>query len=88
MADDTANRGGSDKRVRQNLALVVGLQGRIQEAERLAQADLPPDQAAENVAFLRRATAQQKGGAAPPPLKKTMRARAIQGLDPVEESGS
>jgi Flp pilus assembly protein TadD len=91
-AEETLRRasvnGGGDKRVRQNLALVVGLQGRIQEAEQLAQADLPPDQAAENVAFLRRATAQQKGGAATPPLKKTMRARAIQGLDPVDESGS
>ena len=51
-------RGSSDKRVRQNLALVVGLQGRLQEAEQIAQADLPPDQAAENIAYLRRVTAQ------------------------------
>ena len=35
-----------DPRVRQNLALVVGLQGRFAEAEGIARADLPPDQAA------------------------------------------
>jgi len=78
-------RGSSDKRVRQNLALVIGLQGRLQEAETIAQADLPPDQAAENIAYLRRVTAQQKGG---PALKKTIRARSVEGLDPVEEAGS
>ena len=40
-------------RVRQNLALVVGLQGRFSEAETIAKADLPPDEAAANVAYLR-----------------------------------
>jgi Flp pilus assembly protein TadD len=43
----------ADPRVRQNLALVVGLQGRFAEAENIARADLPPDQAAANVAYLR-----------------------------------
>ena len=38
---------------RQNLALVVGLQGRIEEAERLIRADLPPDVASANLAYLR-----------------------------------
>ena len=42
-----------DPRVRQNLALVVGLQGRFAEAEDIARADLPPDEAAANVAYLR-----------------------------------
>jgi Flp pilus assembly protein TadD len=42
-----------DPRVRQNLALVVGLQGRFTEAENIARADLPPDEAAANVAYLR-----------------------------------
>jgi len=50
---------GTDPRVRQNLALVIGLQGRIEEAEQIAKADLPPDQAAANVAYLRQALAQQ-----------------------------
>lgn len=44
---------GADPRVRGNLALVVGLQGRFAEAEAIARADLPPDQAAANVAYLR-----------------------------------
>jgi Flp pilus assembly protein TadD len=50
-----------DPRVRQNLALVVGLQGRFQEAENIARADLPTDAAAANVAYLRQMLAQQNG---------------------------
>ena len=42
-----------DPRVRQNLALVIGLQGRFAEAETIARADLPPVQAAANVAYLK-----------------------------------
>src|SRR5580658_8988479 len=48
-----------DPRVRQNLALVVGLQGRFAEAEQIASADLPPDQAAANVAYLRKMLARK-----------------------------
>src|SRR6202140_2083914 len=40
----------ADARVRQNLALVVGLQGRFAEAQGIVKADLPPDEAAANVA--------------------------------------
>src|SRR6185312_11724633 len=47
-----------DPRVRQNLALVVALQGRFAEAETIAQADLPSDEAAANVAYLRKMLAQ------------------------------
>jgi Flp pilus assembly protein TadD len=46
-------------KVRQNLALVVGLQGRFAEAEKIARADLPPDQAAANVGYLRQMLAQR-----------------------------
>jgi Flp pilus assembly protein TadD len=53
------SRNGADPRVRQNLALVVGLQGRFAEAETIARADLPPDAAAANVAYLRDMLAQQ-----------------------------
>ena len=49
-----------DPRVRQNLALVVGLQGRFAEAETIAQADLPSQEAAANVAYLRQMLSQQK----------------------------
>lgn len=40
-------------RVRQNLGLVVGLQGRFAEAETIVKADLPADEAAANVAYLK-----------------------------------
>jgi Flp pilus assembly protein TadD len=51
-----------DPRVRQNLALVVGLQGRFAEAEDIARADLPPEEAAANVAYLRDMLARENGG--------------------------
>ena len=47
------NGGSADSRVRQNLALVVGLQGRFGEAESIVSADLPPEEAAANVAYLK-----------------------------------
>lgn len=50
---------GADSRVRQNLALVVGLQGRFQEAEQIASAELSPEQAQANVQYLRQMLAQQ-----------------------------
>jgi Flp pilus assembly protein TadD len=43
----------SDVRIRQNLALTLGLQGRMGEAERIITAGLPPDEAAENVSYLK-----------------------------------
>ena len=55
-------RGNVDPRVRQNLGLVVGLQGRFGEAEGIVRADLPPDQAAANVAYLKQML-NNKGGA-------------------------
>ncbi len=64
----------ADPRVRQNLALVVGLEGRFSEAEQIARADLPPDEAAANVAYLRQMLAQ-KGDIA----KQNQAARAAPG---------
>jgi Flp pilus assembly protein TadD len=46
-------RAGADARVRANLGLVVGLQGRLAEAEGIVKADLPAEEAAANVAYLR-----------------------------------
>jgi Flp pilus assembly protein TadD len=61
----------TDPRVRQNLALVVGLQGRFGEAENIARADLPTDEAAANVAYLRQMLAQQ-ADLKPPPRPRTL----------------
>jgi Flp pilus assembly protein TadD len=54
-----AEQRASDPKIRQNLALVVGLQGRFAEAEKIVRADLSPEEAAQNVAYLRRMLAQQ-----------------------------
>lgn len=51
--------GRADARVRQNLALAVGLQGRFAEAETIASADLPPEEAAANVAYLKQMLARK-----------------------------
>lgn len=84
-AEETLRRAstmaGADRRVRQNLALVVGLRGRFAEAEQIARADLPPDEAAANVATLRRMLAQQQS-----PRGKGKRVLTPQpGLDPVDD---
>lgn len=43
----------STARERQNLALVLGMEGRIGEAERLMREDLPPDIANNNLSYLK-----------------------------------
>ena len=57
-AEETMRRANSspdaDQRVRLNLALVVGLQGRLAEAENIVKADRPAEEAAANVADLKR----------------------------------
>jgi Flp pilus assembly protein TadD len=65
-------RPGADPRVRQNLALIVGLQGRYAEAEAIARADLPPEEAAANVAYLKEMMAAQNAR----PATKSARSRA------------
>jgi Flp pilus assembly protein TadD len=52
------NQPGADSRIRQNLALVVGLQGRFQEAENIARQELTAAQAEANVAYLKAMLAQ------------------------------
>jgi Flp pilus assembly protein TadD len=47
-------RAPTDARVRANLAMVLGLEGRMPEAETVAKADLAPEEAAANVADLKR----------------------------------
>jgi Flp pilus assembly protein TadD len=47
-------------RVRANLAIVLGLEGRTGEAESIMKAGLPPDQAAANVAYLKRLLARKQ----------------------------
>jgi Flp pilus assembly protein TadD len=57
----------ADSRIRQNLALVVGLQGRFAEAEGIVKADLPPEEAAANVAYLKQMLSQKDGPRVPAP---------------------
>lgn len=49
---------GADSRVRQNLALVVGLQGSFQDAENIARQELTAEQAEANMTYLKAMLAQ------------------------------
>ncbi|MFZ5691478.1 MAG: tetratricopeptide repeat protein [Pseudomonadota bacterium] len=70
-ANAHANR---EPRVRQNLALVVGLQGRFQEAQEIASADLSPEEAAANLEYLRNMLAAEKGNKGRPQPRKLQQA--------------
>jgi tetratricopeptide (TPR) repeat protein len=50
-------------KVRQNLAMVLGLQGKMGEAEQILRRELPPEQAEQNLQWLR---SRSTGGAASP----------------------
>jgi len=69
--------GRADARVRQNLALVIGLQGRFAEAEQIVRADLPADEAAANVAYLKQMLSRKEeartGAAAKLPIASLSR---------------
>ena len=56
------SRPDADQRVRLNLALVLGLRGHSVEAEELARQGRPPEEAAANVAYLRRMLAKKTSG--------------------------
>jgi Flp pilus assembly protein TadD len=49
---------GAGAQERQNLALVLGMEGKLTEAESLMRDDLPPEVAANNLAYLRSVSAR------------------------------
>jgi Flp pilus assembly protein TadD len=56
--EKAAAQTGADDRVRQNLALVLALEGKFDQAQMVAQHDLQPLQAAENIAAIRQMVAE------------------------------
>lgn len=73
---DAAQNPRADARVRQNLVLVLGLQGRFGEAEEIARQDQSPREAAATVADLKRMVSQPnswdmlRNGGKPAPRKQ------------------
>src|SRR5439155_10992198 len=67
-AEETLRRAyghaAGDQRVRANLVLVVGLRGNMAEAEKIAKADLPPEEAAANVTQLKLLLARKENARA------------------------
>lgn len=59
VLSEAAASSRSDARVRQNLVLVLGLQGRFGEAETLARQDQSMAEAAATIAYLKRSVSQQ-----------------------------
>jgi len=62
LAETTLRRAaaqpGADRRVRDNLALVLSLEGKFAEAQKISEADMSPEAAAANVAAIRQMIAQ------------------------------
>jgi Flp pilus assembly protein TadD len=59
LRDALASPGSKNvPRVRQNLALVVGLRGNFDEARQIASEDLPPEQVEANLAYLQQMLSQ------------------------------
>ncbi|MTI43911.1 Flp pilus assembly protein TadD [Roseibium hamelinense] len=52
----------ADSRIRQNLALVLGLQGKFDQAIQVAQAEIDPKQAEANIAYLRQMLQKRQQG--------------------------
>lgn len=50
---------GATSQIRQNLALIVGLQGRFDECRAIYAAELPPEQVESNMAYVRALLTQQ-----------------------------
>jgi len=59
-----ASMPGAKSRIRQNLALVIGLEGRFDEARALFAQELPPDQVEQNMAYIKSMMTQQNRWAA------------------------
>lgn len=55
---DALPRSRTEPRIRQNLALVVGLQGRFEESRQIASQDLPAEQVEANMSYLQKMLAQ------------------------------
>lgn len=64
LAETTLRRAAqnprAEKRVRQNLALSLALQGKFEEAEKIAAGDLPPEEASANIDALRELIKEQQ----------------------------
>jgi Flp pilus assembly protein TadD len=77
-----AHQPGADMRVRQNLALILALQGKFTEAEDWSRRDLAPIDAAANIAQIRQMISQSntwrdiQAGAAPASARRTKAASA------------
>ena len=52
-------KNGANSRIRQNLALILGLQGRFDEARAIYLSELPPEQVEANMAYIRALLTQQ-----------------------------
>lgn len=50
---------GATSQIRQNLALVIGLQGRFEDSRALFARELPPEQVEANMSYIRALLTQQ-----------------------------
>jgi Flp pilus assembly protein TadD len=73
---EAARNPSADARVRQNLALVLGLQGKFDEAETIFKRDMPAEEASRNLAYLKQSVSQQNNWSAIKKLERPDRQQA------------
>ena len=75
---EAALQPAADMRVRQNLALVLAVEGKYQDAEEVSRRDLPPIDAAENVTTIKKMIASSDSWRAVATSKRTNGAKPTQ----------
>jgi Flp pilus assembly protein TadD len=76
---DAAAKPTADRRVRDNLALVLALEGKFGEAQKVSERDMPPAAAAANVAAVRQLIAQSNSWREIQALDSKKRAKSKEG---------
>ena len=84
---EAAAQPGADMRVRQNLALVLSLEGKYAAAEEVSRRDMAPVDAAENVASLRQTIARSDTWAQASDHGRTSARRTANAASPVRTAG-
>jgi Flp pilus assembly protein TadD len=86
MLRQAATTDRSSLKIRQNLALVLGLQGKYAEAKLLASRDMSPESAAENTEVLRRVVKHEPNAPGSEPTQVAQRSRnANEPAEQIEE---
>ncbi len=84
-----ASSRATDPQAKQNLALILGLKGNVDEAKAVAETALPPDKAKANVAFFEKLkTGNQTFSKADPAVPAPVRSASVDDIRPIMQLGT